>query len=171
MNLYAFTEKYNKISDQYISIKDFYFSNPATSSYTAILGDEGNNVLLTLNSGETDIIETVTVSLIKEKNKIPTAQQLELYNKILKDSLLTYCDYNDTTANNIISAFSLNDQKSFIQNGELTLKKDNFYLVYYSTEMISQVMIYNTFLNNIAPTEKPVSKPYYAEDFIIKEAP
>ncbi len=169
MNLYSFTENYNRISNSNLSISDFYFQNPESPSFTAILGDYGNEVLLTLENENTDIIEKVSVSLAKEKNKTPTNEQLERYKEILRNVLATYCCYDKDSVEDIISAFSLNNNKTFEQIGELTLKKDNFYFVYYSNEIISQVIIYNTYLHKIEPTEKPVSKPYYAEDFIVKE--
>ena len=59
----------------------------------------------------------------------------------------------------------------YTKEGELTLKRGNFYFVYYSTDLISRVIVSNTYLKKIEATEKPVSKPYYAEDFIIKETP
>ena len=169
MNLYAFTENYNKISDSNLSISDFYFQNPQSPIYTAILGNSENKILLTLENRESDIIDKVTVSIVKEK--APSAKQTELYRKILRDVLAAYCNYDGISSENIISAFGLNENETFIQTGELTLKKDNFYFVYYSTDIISQVMIFNTYLYKIDPTEKPVSKTYYAEDFIIKETP
>lgn len=169
MNLYAFTENYNEVSESKINLTDFYFQNPQNFSYTAVLGSSDNEVLLTLKSEKSDIIEEIEVSVVKSKTKSPDNIQIELFREILNNVLKAYCNYDDNKIKDIITSFKLDDYQTFIKQGELTLKKENFYFVYYSTELISQVKIYNTYLHKIEPTEKPVSKPYYGEDFIVKE--
>lgn len=169
MNLYAFTENYNEVSESKINLTDFYFQNPQNFSYTAVLGSSDNEVLLTLKSEKSDIIEEIEVSVVKSKTKSPDNIQIELFMEILNNVLKAYCNYDDNKIKDIITSFKLDDYQTYIKQGELTLKKENFYFVYYSTELISQVKIYNTYLHKIEPTEKPVSKPYYGEDFIVKE--
>ena len=169
MNLYAFTENYNEVSEIKINLTDFYFQNPQNFSYTAVLGSSDNEVLLTLKSEKSDIIEEIEVSVVKSKTKSPDNIQIELFREILNNVLKAYCNYDDNKIKDIITSFKLDDYQTYIKQGELTLKKENFYFVYYSTELISQVKIYNTYLHKIEPTEKPVSKPYYGEDFIVKE--
>lgn len=169
MNLYAFTENYNEVSESKINLTDFYFQNPQNFSYTAVLGSSDNEVLLTLKSEKSDIIEEIEVSVVKSKTKSPDNIQIELFREILNNVLKAYCNYDDNKIKDIITSFKLDDYQTYIKQGELTLKKENFYFVYYSTELISQVKIYNTYLHKIEPTEKPVSKPYYGEDFIVKE--
>ena len=169
MNLYAFTENYNEVSESKINLTDFYFQNPRNFSYTAVLGSSDNEVLLTLKSEKSDIIEEIEVSVVKSKTKSPDNIQIELFREILNNVLKAYCNYDDNKIKDIITSFKLDDYQTYIKQGELTLKKENFYFVYYSTELISQVKIYNTYLHKIEPTEKPVSKPYYGEDFIVKE--
>lgn len=169
MNLYAFTENYNEVSESKINLTDFYFQNPQNFSYTAVLGSSDNEVLLTLKSEKSDIIEEIEVSVVKSKTKSPDNIQIELFMEILNNVLKAYCNYDDNKIKDIITSFKLDDYQTYIKQGELTLKKENFYFVYYSTELISQLKIYNTYLHKIEPTEKPVSKPYYGEDFIVKE--
>jgi hypothetical protein len=171
MNLYAFTENYNEVSESKINLSDFYYESSQNSSYTAVIGDSDKEVLLNLKSEKSDIIEEVSLSIIKCKNNPPDNIQVELFRKVLTNVLKAYCSYDDYTANDLILAFNLNEYQTYIKEGELTLKKDNFYFIYYSTELISQVKIYDTYLHKIETTEKPISKPYYAEDFIIKETP
>ena len=171
MNLYAFTENYNEVSESKIYLTDFYFENPQNPSYTAVLGSYGKEVLLNLKSEKSDIIEEVSLSIIKENDNPPDNIQIESFRKILINTLRAYCSYDDIAAYNLIHTFGLDDKQTYIKEGELTLKKDNFYFVYYSTPIISQIKIYNTYLHKIEVTEKPASKPYYAEDFIIKETP
>ena len=169
MNLYAFTENYNDISESKLKLSDFYFQDKQNPAYTAVLGSSGSEVLLSLKSEKSDIIEEVSLSIIKDKSKQPSDIQIEAFRMILIDVLKTYCSYVDSTAQDIITSFGFDDYKTFIKEGELILKRENFYFVYYSTQLISQVKIYNTYLHKIEVTEKPVSKPYYAEDFIVKE--
>ena len=169
MNLYAFCENYNEISEKKLSISDFYFQSPNIPQYTAVLGNQNCEVLLSLESGESDIIEKVSLSLIKSKDIVPSESLIESFRSVLKDVLKAYCSYDEVTAKEIISSFSLYEYDTFIKEGELTLKRENFYFVYYSTQLISQFKIYNTYLHEIEATEKPISKPYYGEDFIIKE--
>jgi hypothetical protein len=169
MNLYSFTEIYNKTSRESINISDFYFQPEDKHSYTAFLGDEVSEILLTLKSEETDIIEEIRLSLVKERSHSPAATQTDLFTRTLRNTLSAFCSYTKDETDNIISAFELDNPETFIREGELTLTAGNFHFVYYSTELISQVIIYNTYLHKIEATEKPVSKPYYAEDFIIKE--
>ena len=126
-------------------------------------------MLLTLKSEKSDIIEEIELSVVKSKTKSPDNIQIELFREILNNVLKAYCNYDDNKIKDIITSFKLDDYQTYIKQGELTLKKENFYFVYYSTELISQVKIYNTYLHKIEPTEKPVSKPYYGEDFIVKE--
>ena len=169
MNLYSFTEHYNKTSSESISISDFCFQPDDKQCYTAFLGSEGAEILLTLKSEKTDIIEEIRLSLVKEQSRSPAISQTDLFIEILRNTLYAFCSYTEEETENIISAFELGNPQTFIKEGELTLTVGNFHFVYYSTELISQIMIYNTYLHKIEATEKPVSKPYYAEDFIIKE--
>ena len=171
MNLYAFTDNYNKTSESKLNISDFYFQNDQKGTYTAFLGDTGYEVLLTVKSEESDIIEEVQISIIKDKSAPPDNAQLVLFCNTLRNTLRAFCNYDTEQAETIISAFELNDNSTFAKEGELTLTQNNFHFVYYSTKLISQIMIYNTYLHKIEETEKPVSKPYYAEDFIIKNQP
>lgn len=168
MNIYAFTQIYNEHSDNSISISDFCFQKDSNNICTAFVG---NGLLLTLNCDENDSINELRLSLIKDKSGTVTTQQTEDFNGTLLNLMCTYCGYDAPEAESVISSFGLNESNSFIKEGELTVKKGNFYFVYYSTSSISQVMIYNTYIYDVEITDKPVSKPYYAEDFIIKETP
>ena len=168
-NLSSFTDKYSKASDTSMDISDFYFSDLNKAQYTAVLGSNSNEVLLTLKCDLSNNIEEVDISIIKESGKSPTISQGELFRNTLINTLITYCNYDDFSAKDILTSFNLTDDSTLLKEGELTLKKGHFYFVYYSTSQISQVKIYNTYLHKIETTEKPVSKPYYAEDFIVKE--
>lgn len=168
MNIYSFTESFNEQSETDIELSDFRFQKDSNNEYTAFLDD---SVLLTLKCGEGGGINEINLSLIKDKSRAVTQQQTDCFKSTLTSLINTYCDYGTTETESVISAFGLEKNESYIKEGELTLKKDNFYFVYYSTASIGQIMIYNTYIYNVEATDKPVSKPYYAEDFIIKETP
>ena len=168
-NILSFTDKYSEISDSTLNISDFSFIESDNTRYTAVLGSNNNEVLLTLKCSHSGNIEEADASLVKENGKIPTPEQADLFRMILINTLMTYCNYDNFSAKEILSALNLIDDTTLLKEGELTLKKGNFYFVYYSTSQISQVKIYNTYLKKIETTEKPVSRPYFAEDFIIKE--
>ncbi|MBR2893931.1 MAG: hypothetical protein IKB94_08770, partial [Clostridia bacterium] len=63
--------------------------------------------------------------------------------------------YDRYSAEALLGEFSLGEPSTFLKEGELTKKQDNFYFVYYSTPLVCQVMIYNTYLTEIEPTSKP----------------
>ena len=168
LSLYAFIDSFNKVSVQHISESDLYFENPKSNHYTAILGNPQEEIALEFICKDQVNIDEIRISLAKNST-VPTQEHTKNFLEIFKSTAYIFCGYDENKTNEIISAFNLNTNDTFLKEGELTLKIDNFYFVYYSTKIISQVMIYNTFLHKIEETEKPVSKPYYAEDFILKD--
>ena len=170
-NIYSFVDNYNTVSTDKISVTDFYFDNPGSSQYTAVLGNPNEEITIEINSSSDALIEEIKISLIKNRATPPSQQQAANFLKILSNSLYAYCHYSETECTDIINAFELNLNDTYTKEGELTLKRGNFYFIYYSTDLISRVTVINTYLKKIEVTEKPVSKPYYAEDFIIKETP
>lgn len=170
-NIYSFVDNYNTVSTDKISVTDFYFDNPGSSQYTAVLGNPNEEITIEINSSSNALIEEIKISLIKNKATPPSQQQIANFIKILSNSLYAYFHYSEKECADIINAFELNLNDTYTKEGELTLKRGNFYFIYYSTDLISRVTVINTYLKKIEVTEKPVSKPYYAEDFIIKETP
>ena len=88
------------------------------------------------------------------------------FNSVINDVMTAYCGFDSSV---VINNFGLNSVDSLAKNGELTLRKDNYNFVYYSTSVISEFIIHNTYLKEIETTHKPESKPYFGEDFIIKD--
>ena len=170
-NIYSFVDSYNSITPDKISVSDFYFDIPHSSQYTAVLGKTEEEITIEIISSPDSSIEELKISLIKNKSITPSQQQIADFTEILRNSLYSYCGYNEAECANIVNTFELSSNETYTKEGELTLKRGNFYFVYYSTDLISRVIVSNTYLKKIEATEKPVSKPYYAEDFIIKETP
>lgn len=170
-NIYSFVDNYNSVCTDKISVSDFYFDNPDSSQYTTVSGNNNEEITIEILAAPDASIEEIKISLIKNKDIPPVRPQIDNFIKILTNSLKAYCGYSEPECAEIINAFSLNINETYSKEGELTLNKDNFYFTYYSTDLISRVAVSNTYLKKIEPTEKPVSKPYYAEDFLIKETP
>lgn len=162
-NLVSFTDAYNKFSVNKLSLSDFIFDQ-ADKTYSAIVD---SSVILNLKEGNDGKIHTCRV-LIDKSNNISNQHKTD-FTQVLKYTVMAFCDCDKDTAEKIILDFSLQDYETFLKQGELTLMKDNFCFIYYSNEISSEVRIINTYLQKIEVTEKPVSKPYYGEDFIEKE--
>ena len=168
-NISSFIDKYNNISSYSIDISDFHLTSPDSPQYTAVLGSYSNEILLSLKSNNANDIEEINLSLIKESAKNIPQEQVDFFISSIIYTLMTYCNFEYSNACEIIESFNLTNFNTLQKEGELTLKKGNFYFIYYSTNLICQFKVYNTYLKQIETTEKPVSKPYYAEDFIIKD--
>lgn len=167
-NLSSFISAYNKASSEEISFSDFIFSSVETDTYTAFLGDNKNSVLLSLKENSTQKIENCSVILTKSPGTLPSESQIAQFRKVLISTLAAYCTLSHDSANEIISAFGLDVDETFMKSGELTLKRENYYFVYYSDEITNRVVISNTYLKKPEETSKPVSRPYYGEDFAEK---
>ena len=170
-NLYSFIDSYNDISRETIYISDFFFDSASPVKYTAVIGEEGNEIALEIDCDNSGNIYRIKISVIKNENIRPDYTQIRNFGNVSRNTLLAYCQFNENECEDILNLLGLNNTDTINKEGELTLRKENYYFVYYSTQLLSQLMIYNTYLHQIEPTEKPVSKPYYAEDFIIKETP
>lgn len=169
MDLSGFIHNYNIVSDNDLTLTDFIIQKDIDIVYTAVLSESGHNILLSVSQGSDHKIKYCKIALIKEDSSVATKEQATEFYNVIIDVMLAYSNYDIQTIHSIADNFHLSNTEALTKNGELTLNKDNFYFVYYSTDIISQFMIYNTYSQEIEPTEKPVSKPYYGEDFIIKD--
>lgn len=169
MDLSGFIHNYNFISDSDLSLTDFIIQKDADIKYTAVLTDSGHNILISLCQGSDNKIKYCKIAFVKEDSKVPTIEETAEFCNVIIDAMTAYCNFDIQTSQTLADNFHLSGTKTLTNNGELTLSKDNFYFVYYSTDMISQFTIYNTYIQKIEPTEKPVSKPYFGEDFVVKD--
>ena len=168
-NFTSFIDSYTEVADYSLSVEDFFFLDGSETTLRAFIDDDECQVMLSLNRAENGKIESLKLTLPKADSTLPRNKAREIFCRILTHIMMAYCSYDENTADEVINAFGLNEPETLYKQGELTLKRDNFYFIYYSNEVTSDVMIYNTYLHTVEATEKPVSKPYYGEDFIEKD--
>lgn len=158
MDLSGFIENYNEVAEDEIAFTDFIYAPGENREYKLIR----DNILLTLKEAPDGKICECRVMMTKltkngeQSKNISTDSKNFLY--ILKNTLQTFCFYDRYSAEALMGEFSLGEPSSLLKEGELTKKHDNFYFVYYSTPLVCQVMIYNTYLTEIEPTSKPGSR-------------
>lgn len=168
-NLTSFIDSYNHFAEEKLTIENFFFQNGSEDTLRAIIGTEEYKFILSLKEDKNSKIKSVKLSMPKTDNAHLKIETTEAFCRVLSHALMAYCSYNQSQANEVADAFALHNPETLYKQGELTMKKGNFYFVYYSDETSSEVMIYNTYLHTIEPTEKPVSRPYYGENFIEKD--
>lgn len=169
MDLSGFVYNYNTISEYDLSLADFIIQRDSDTVYTAVLPESHQNLLLSICQGSDNKIKSCKIALIKEDGSVPTNEEATTFYSKIIDVMSAYCNSDALKCQEIADSFNLYKTETLTKNGELTLKSENFYFVYYSTDIISQFNIYNTYIEKIESTEKPVSKPYFGEDFIIKD--
>lgn len=169
MDLSGFIYGYNKVSDNKIDFCDFSFEKAESRDFRLTKG----NVLLSLKEGEDGKICECSLYLIKLNEKGKDSETIAYdsseFISMLRSTLQAYCGYDANTADTLIEEFSLNKSDTFLKQGELTKTQDNFYFVFYSTKLTSSMSVCNKYLQEIEPTQKPVSKPAYGEDVAIDE--
>lgn len=163
MDLSGFIYEYNKIAEDTIDFSDFSFEKDENREFKLIKG----NIFLTLKEGEKGKICQCSLGIVKLNQKGEKSQSLtsdtEKFLVMLKNTLQAFCGYDINTSEKLIDEFMLGNETTYSNLGELTKTMDNFYFVYYSTELTSSMTIYNKYLCEIEPTEKPLSKPAYGE--------
>ena len=160
-SLSSFISSYNETASKQISFEDFIITSD--NSYTAFLY---GNVLLSLRESTDGKIEECKVIIAKPDGTLPKDEDIAYFREVLNHTLMAYCSYDERTAKEISDALGLGDNDTFRKKGELTLTRENFYFVYYSDDVTSQLRVYNTYCKKIEETSKPVSRPYYGENFV-----
>lgn len=158
MDLSGFIYNYNKTSEDEIDLTDFFFAEGSIREFKMIC----DNTLLTLKEAPDGKISECRVMMTKlnesgvQRNDINVSS--EEFLSILKNTLMAYCHYDENSARELMNEFLLNEPDTFIKEGELTKRQGEYYFVYYSTQLVCQMMIYNTYLTEIEPTQKPKTK-------------
>lgn len=168
-DLSGFITNYNNTNEADLSLSDFIIQKNSDISYTAVISEDSCDILLSLTQGSDNKIKSCKIALIKEDGSVLTKENINTYYITIINALSAYCSYDENICSEIADSLNLSSSETIMNNGELVLKKDNFCFVYYSTEIISLFTVYNTYIEEVKPTEKPVSKPYFGEDIIIKD--
>ena len=168
-NLTCFIDSYNEFSADKLSAGDFFIINGSEDTLRAFIGSDECQIVLSLKEDNNGKIEGVKLSLPKTEGTLPKTKEAEYFCQVLTCTIKAYCTYDDERAKEVVDAFGLSSPETYNKLGELTFKRDNYYFIYYSSDISSEVMIFNTYLHTAETTEKPVSRPYYGENFIEKD--
>lgn len=160
-NIVSFIDSYNSYSDYNLSISDFSYED---NEYTVFLE---NDIMLSLKEDENDKITLCRIMM--PESEAQSSKTRDDFRKTVRDVIVSYCSFTPNEALAVIEEFNIGDDEVFQKKGELTLRMDNFYFICYANEITFEMRIINTYINEPDPTEKPVSKPYYGENFIEKD--
>ena len=175
MDLSGFVENYNTLGEENIALTDFIYRQGDDREYKLIK----DNILITLKQAPDRKIKECRVMLMKLDERGNVSESLsqdgEIFVAEVIKLLQAYCAYDRYTAEKLAGELSLVNGADLMKQGELTKKQDNFYIVYYSTSLVSQIMIYDTYLTEIETTKKPKttlaeekSHPSETDDFYKK---
>ena len=155
MDLSGFVHNYNKVTGEKTAITDFIFREEEITEYKLIK----NNILITLKEAPDGKICECRVMLLKKGEDGEVSRSLAADSESFVDEVINtlqaYCAYGRYSAEALAGEFSIRRDADFMQEGELTKKQDKFYFVYYSTALVSQIMVYDTYLTEIETTRKP----------------
>ncbi len=166
MDLYGFTERFTY---QIISAEDFYTekTEDGRDSYFTFFEKENPRIMLKLICTEDNKIDEVRIYVSKyDENadkKNVTTEDISLFLKVTSSSIAAFTKWDEKEIDSILSEMCLYEKKSYENEGELTMAKDNFHLIYHSASLGSEFIIINTYLKSVPETEKPESKPLYGD--------
>lgn len=159
IDLSVFVERFNKQSPTKISYGDFYIEGNSNEKrwYLPL-----ENVSLRLFGGNDNKLSECRVILTKMDK---TGKRLNLsdddYKAFFNNAVYTICAFTEMSneeATALLNEFTLNKKESFEKEGELTKSCGDYYFVYLSTPLESELLIYNKWLHEIESTLKPESK-------------
>ncbi len=155
MDLSGFIHNYNEVTNGNTAITDFIYRKDENSEYKLIKG----NILITLKEASDGKICECRVMMLKLDEKGQRSNSLlsdgEAFYAEIINVIEAFCHYDGYSAEKLAGEFALGKNADFLKEGELTKKQDNFYFVYYSTPLVCQMMIYDTYLTKIETTKKP----------------
>lgn len=160
MDISAFTAYYNRISTTgSISLEDY----TVTDSEYSILMTE--NLLMTLERAESGEIEGIRLTAAKVDGsglkRTLTEEEAQRFSASATDILEAYTALSRQECESITTELGLSDYRTLNGDGELTLTKGDWLVIYYSVEIGSVFMVYNIHLHPTEKTEKPQSKPFF----------
>lgn len=158
MDLSAFTDYYNRISSEDISLESYAITE---GEYSLVL----DSMLLTLERAQSGDIEGVrlTTAKVNEKGeKKPVSdEEASRFSLTATDILEAYTTLSRQDCEKIITDLGISSARTLNSDGELTLTKGDWLIIYYSVEIGSVFMVYNIHLHPTEKTEKPESKPFF----------
>lgn len=163
MDISAFTDYYNRAAgEKVISLSDYLYRDGA---YSRVFERDGEQILLTLETDSEGKIGEIRLMIPKVdgngKEKPIKGPGKELFTNTLLYVIQAFTVYNSAESEAIAAEMKMNELSSFNSRGELTLTKDEWHFVYYSTQISSVFIIYNIHLSPVEKTQKPESKPAF----------
>ncbi len=144
------------------------------SVYISYLDFEESTIMLKLTEDENTFISSIEIYLPKTDSsgnrKSITENQIAQFFSLAADITVAFLDINYHEAEDIISALRLKEKTPYTSTGEITLTKDNYRFVFFSTDIGCELVITDTFIKEIETTHKPESKPAFWETTRIREA-
>ncbi len=173
MDLSIFVRLYGQ--EEELEIEDFFAEKDENGNliFYTFFEEDNSTVMLKLICNNENKIDEVRIYLPKtDENgyeKAVTTEDISLFTEVASASIKAYTYFGENEAESILKEMCLYDKKSYSDEGELTKTKGNFYFVYLSSYLGSEVMIYNTYLKKVEETEKPESRPLYGETTNMRE--
>lgn len=155
--------------EEELTAEDFIGQKDENGNYIfyTFFEEEESTVMLKLICNSENKIDEVRIYLPKTdenaKEKAVTTEDISLFTEVTASAIKAFTYYSDEDAESILKEMCLYEKNSYKNEGELTKEKDNFYFIYLSSYLGSEVMIYNTYLKKVDPTEKPESKPMFGD--------
>lgn len=165
MDLSGFIYGFNRVSDDEIDFDDIYsYTDEDDNVFEIFIEDDEPNVVLKLIT-ENDRIKQVRIAIAKMNENgnpiTPSAETVSDFTETVKSSIQAFCSFDSEKTRTLMNEFGLYDMGNYKKQGELTKSQDNFHFVYFSDSLVCEMMIYNTYLEEIEKTEKPESKPAF----------
>ncbi|MBQ9913338.1 MAG: hypothetical protein IJO73_03815 [Clostridia bacterium] len=166
MDLYGFSDRF---SCSELTPEDFYTekTEDGKNAFFTYFSKGSTVIMLKLICSDDNKTDEVRIYIPKydenANNKAITAEDISFFIGITSSALRAFTGWNETVCEDITDRMCLYDRSSYEKEGELTMTRENFHIVYHSASIGSEFIIYNTFLTEVPVTEKPESKPVYGD--------
>lgn len=168
MDLSVFIRCFDYDEDE-LTAEDFIAEKDENGNYIfyTFFEEESSAVMLKLICNGENKIDEVRIYLPKTdenaKERAVSTEDISLFTKVTACAISAFTYYSEEDTESILKEMCLYEKNSYKNEGELTKEKDNFYFIYLSSYLGSEVMIYNTYLKQVEQTEKPESKPIFGD--------
>ncbi|MDD6146070.1 MAG: hypothetical protein PUB43_03370 [Oscillospiraceae bacterium] len=167
-DLSGFVYEFARGSDLDLEIEDFTFETKSDGTvYRTFFGEKGDEVMLSLESDEENRICCGRILICKYDSagnpKAISSEQIPLFISAACGTMAALCSYDRQQSRSLLEEFTLYSAASYRAQGELTKQCGSFRFVYYSTALMSEMILYNLRLKDVEPTEKPESRPLFGD--------